>query len=207
MGKNELQVVEVIDEREEKKRKSLLQRFRTQTLFRAAATIVAGLVLVFFPSMTQKTIAYVLSVILVLIGLFRLLRYFHKTDTDGDGDLEYGSPLDLVVGVVLIVLAGLVAKLFISFIPIVLGIFMLICGLLKLEQGITLIKAKSERAKFVMIVAGVTIAIGIFAAFNPFSAGRVLLVILGIGLVFSGITDLIAASFVKHLHDDDLSKY
>lgn len=196
MGKNELQIVEVVDE-EGKKSRNLFQRFRNQTLFRAAATIVAGLVMVIFPSMTQKTIAYVLAVVLVLFGLFRLLRYFHKTDRDGDGDLEYSSPVDFVVGVVFIVLAGLVAKMFISIIPIVFGIFILICGVLKLEQGIALARVKAQETKAVMIIAAITIAIGLFAAFNPFSAGRVLIVIIGAGLLFSGITDLVTAGFVS----------
>ncbi len=202
MGKNELQIVEVVDDRQEKKSKTLFQRFRNQTLFRAAATIVAGLVMVIFPSMTQSTIAYVLSVVLVLFGLFRLLRYFHKTDRDGDGDLEYGSPVDFVVGVVFIVLAGLVAKMFISIIPLVFGIFILICGVLKLEQGIALLRVKSNKAKPVMIIAAVTVAIGLFAAFNPFSAGRVLIVIIGAGLLFSGITDLVTAGFVSKIMKD-----
>ena len=202
MGKNELQIVEVVDDRQEKKTKTLFQRFRNQTLFRAAATIVAGLVMVIFPSMTQSTIAYVLSIVLVLFGLFRLLRYFHKTDRDGDGDLEYGSPVDFVVGVVFIVLAGLVAKMFISIIPLVFGIFILICGVLKLEQGIALLRVKSNKAKPVMIIAAVTVAIGLFAAFNPFSAGRVLIVIIGAGLLFSGITDLVTAGFVSKIMKD-----
>ncbi|MDD6136092.1 MAG: DUF308 domain-containing protein [Lachnospiraceae bacterium] len=202
MGKNELQIVEVVDDRQEKKSKTLFQRFRNQTLFRAAATIVAGLVMVIFPSMTQSTIAYVLSIVLVLFGLFRLLRYFHKTDRDGDGDLEYGSPVDFVVGVVFIVLAGLVAKMFISIIPLVFGIFILICGVLKLEQGIALLRVKSNKAKPVMIIAAVTVAIGLFAAFNPFSAGRVLIVIIGAGLLFSGITDLVTAGFVSKIMKD-----
>lgn len=202
MGKNELQIVEVVDDRQEKKSKTLFQRFRNQTLFRAAATIVAGLVMVIFPSMTQSTIAYVLSTVLVLFGLFRLLRYFHKTDRDGDGDLEYGSPVDFVVGVVFIVLAGLVAKMFISIIPLVFGIFILICGVLKLEQGIALLRVKSNKAKPVMIIAAVTVAIGLFAAFNPFSAGRVLIVIIGAGLLFSGITDLVTAGFVSKIMKD-----
>lgn len=202
MGKNELQVVEVVDDRQEKKSKTLFQRFRNQTLFRAAATIVAGLVMVIFPSMTQSTIAYVLSIVLVLFGLFRLLRYFHKTDRDGDGDLEYGSPVDFVVGVVFIVLAGLVAKMFISIIPLVFGIFILICGVLKLEQGIALLRVKSNKAKPVMIIAAVTVAIGLFAAFNPFSAGRILIVIIGAGLLFSGITDLVTAGFVSKIMKD-----
>lgn len=197
MGKNELQVVEVIDDRQEKKSKTLFQRFRNQTLFRAAATIVVGLVMVIFPSMTQTTIAYVLAVLLVLFGLFRLLRYFHKTDRDGDGDVEYGSPLDFVVGVLFIVLAGLVAKMFISIIPLVFGIFILICGVLKLEQGITLARAKSDKTKAVMVIAAITIAIGLLAAFNPFSAGRVLIIIVGAGLIFSGVTDLVTAAFVS----------
>ena len=202
MGKNELQIVEVVDDRQEKKSKTLFQRFRNQTLFRAAATIVAGLVMVIFPSMTQSTIAYVLSIVLVLFGLFRLLRYFHKTDRDGDGDLEYGSPVDFVVVVVFIVLAGLVAKMFISIIPLVFGIFILICGVLKLEQGIALLRVKSNKAKPVMIIAAVTVAIGLFAAFNPFSAGRVLIVIIGAGLLFSGITDLVTAGFVSKIMKD-----
>ena len=116
--------------------------------------------------------------------------------------MEYGSPVDFVVGVVFIVLAGLVAKMFISIIPLVFGIFILICGVLKLEQGIALLRVKSNKAKPVMIIAAVTVAIGLFAAFNPFSAGRVLIVIIGAGLLFSGITDLVTAGFVSKIMKD-----
>lgn len=212
MGKKdeEVMVGEVVEEAEKSKAKALFNKFKSHTLFRAAVMMVAGLVLIIFPSATQRTIAYIVSVVLVVFGVVHLLRYFKKTDVDGDGVKDSNSPFDLILGVVLIVLAGLVAKLFISFIPIVLGIFIIISGLLKLEQGFTLKRAGSADSKFVMIVAGVTIAVGLLAVFNPFATGNVLLMILGIGMLFSGITDLIAAgqiAKVMKLKDDDLSRY
>lgn len=214
MGKKnndeEVMVGEVVEETEKSKAKALFNKFKSHTLFRAAVMMVAGLVLIIFPSATQRTIAYIVSVVLVVFGVVHLLRYFKKTDVDGDGVKDANSPFDLILGVVLIVLAGLVAKLFISFIPIVLGIFIIISGLLKLEQGFTLKRAGSADSKFVMIVAGVTIAVGVIAVFNPFATGNVLLMILGAGMLFSGITDLIAAgqiAKVMKLKDDDLSKF
>ncbi|MDD6327030.1 MAG: DUF308 domain-containing protein [Eubacteriales bacterium] len=213
MGKKnneEVMVGEVVEEAEKSKAKALFNKFKSHTLFRAAVMMVAGLVLIIFPSATQRTIAYIVSVVLVVFGVVHLLRYFKKTDVDGDGIKDANSPFDLILGVVLIVLAGLVAKLFISFIPIVLGIFIIISGLLKLEQGFTLKRAGSADSKFVMIVAGVTIVVGLLAVFNPFATGNVLLMILGAGMLFSGITDLIAAgqiAKVMKLKDDDLSKF
>lgn len=194
---------------------NLFTKFRTEMVFRSIVMIIAGVVLVIFPSATQNTIAYAIAIVLVICGLLRILRYCgvigrSKNDT-AYGLNEYASPMDLVTGILMIVFAALVAKVLISFIPVVLGIVVLISGLIKLEQAIELCRSHRGNWIGVLIMAAVTIIVGLLAVFNPFETGNILLRVIGIGLAFGGITDLIATGYVsnklKSMQDDDLSRY
>lgn len=194
---------------------NLFTKFRTEMVFRSVVMIIAGVVLVIFPSATQNTIAYAIAIVLVICGLLRILRYcgvFGRSKNNSEYGLnEYASPMDLVTGILMIVFAALVAKVLISFIPVVLGIVVLISGLIKLEQAIELLRSHRGNWIGVLIMSAITIVVGLLAVFNPFETGNILLRVIGIGLAFGGITDLIATGYVsnklKSMQDDDLSKY
>lgn len=194
---------------------NLFTKFKTEMVFRSIVMIIAGVVLVIFPSATQNTIAYVISIVLVICGLLRILRYCgvigHSKRTSEYGLNEYASPMDLVTGILMIIFAALVAKVLISFIPVVLGIVVLISGLVKLEQAIELCRSHRGNWIGIMIMAAITIVVGLLAVFNPFETGNILLRVIGIGLAFGGITDLISTGYMsnifKDLQDDDLSRY
>ena len=184
-------------------------KFKSEMFFRSIVMIIAGIILLLFPATTQNTIAYVISVVLVINGIIKIIGYFRGSGENSEGLNEYSS--GLVVGILYIVFAALVSKILISIIPIILGIFVLASGLIKLDQGIQLIRANRGNAVGVMVMAGITIVAGILAIFNPFSTGNILLRVIGAGLLFGGITDLISTGYVsskfKHLEDDDLSQY
>ncbi len=194
---------------------NLFTKFRTEMVFRSIVMIIAGIVLVIFPSATQNTLAYAIAIVLVICGLLRILRYcgvIGRSKADSDLGLnEYASPMDLITGILMIIFAALVAKVLISFIPVVLGIVVLISGLIKLEQAIQLCRSHKGNWIGVLIMSAITIVVGLLAVFNPFETGNVLLRVIGVGLAFGGVTDLIATGYVsnklKSMQDDDLSRY
>lgn len=175
----------------------MFTKFKTEMVFRSIAMIIAGIVLLLFPEATQNTIAYVISIILVICGILKIISYFRRAPGKVGELNEYASPMDLVVGILFIVLAALVAKVLLSIIPIVLGLVVLVSGLIKLEQAVELIRAKQGNWVGIMVLAVVTVIVGLLAICNPFKTGSVLLRVIGIGLAFGGITDLIATGYVS----------
>ncbi|MGN0151973.1 MAG: HdeD family acid-resistance protein [Wujia sp.] len=195
---------------------NLFTKFKTEMVFRSIVMIIAGVVLVIFPSATQNSLAYAISVVLVICGLLRILRYCgvigrSKSNTSEYGLNEYASPMDLITGVLMIVFAALMAKVLISFIPVVLGIIVLISGLVKLEQAIELCRSHRGNWIGILVMAIITIVVGLVSVFNPFATGNLLLRVIGIGLAFGGITDLISTGYMskkfKSMQDDDLSDF
>lgn len=177
----------------------MFKKFKSDMVLGSIAMIIAGIVLIIFPSQTQSTIAYIISGVLVVCGVLRILRYFGvlgKGTSEVNGLKAYASPMDLVTGILLIVFAALVAKVLIAFIPIVLGIVVLISGLIKLEQAVELIRSGNGSWIGIMILAVITIVVGLLAVFNPFATNNILLQVIGAGLTFGGITDLIATGYM-----------
>lgn len=188
----------------------MFTKFKTEMVFRSVVMIIAGVVLLLFPEATQNTIANIIAIVLVICGILRIISYFRKAPGKVGGLNEYASPMDLVVGILFIVLAALVAKVLISIIPIILGLVVLISGLIKLEQAVELIRAKQGNWVGIMVLAIITVVVGLLAICNPFETGSMLLRVIGIGLAFGGVTDLISTGYVsrklKDL-DDDLRGY
>ncbi len=173
--------------------RGFLTKMRTETIFRAIIMVIAGGLLFAFPGAAQQTIANVIAVILIILGIIRLVNYFRmsKGESTVDGLKEYGATSDLVIGILLIVLAGVCAAILVNMIPVVLGIVILISGLLKLEQGLAL-KNSGGNGKFVLIMAIITIVIGLFSIFHPSAVNDFIIQILGAGLIFGGVSDLIS---------------
>jgi uncharacterized membrane protein HdeD (DUF308 family) len=78
-----------------------------------------------------------------------------------------------------------------------LGIVILINGIVKLQQVAELVRMNEGGWLFIAILAAVNIIIGIVAILNPFDTANLLIRVIGIGLLYGGITDLIAGGYVS----------
>ncbi|MGN0368040.1 MAG: HdeD family acid-resistance protein [Wujia sp.] len=174
-----------------------LTKFKSDMVFRSIAMIVAGVIIFAFPDSVQRIFAFGIAMVLVIMGAIKILRYA-KNSKSQVGDLnEYESPSTLVTGILLVIFAILVPTVLGSFIPFVLGLIVLISGVLKLAQGIELKKANAGNATGILIMAAISIIVGLLAVCNPFKTVSVLLQIIGAGLIYGGITDLIATGYVS----------
>ena len=82
--------------------------------------------------------------------------------------------------------------MFIILVPFVLGFMITFKGIEGMQNVLNLKKFGFGYQKGVMIVSLVITIFGIIVMVNPFSTMKILLVMLGIGLLSSGVFDLIA---------------
>lgn len=169
-----------------------------QNILKSLIMIVAGVTLLLYPQMATNTIAYIIAAIFIINGVIHIVGYFrgpvHGTESE-DGLKSYSG--GLVIGILSIIFAGLIGWVFVSIIPIILGIIVLISGLIKLEQAVELLRAKEDGWIVILIMAGINIVVGALALFNPFDTANLLVRIIGIGLLFGGVTDLIATGYIS----------
>ena len=95
------------------------------------------------------------------------------------------------------------STMFIILVPFVLGFMITFKGIEGMQNVLNLKKFGFGYQKGVMIVSLVITIFGIIVMVNPFSTMKILLVMLGIGLLSSGVFDLIAdIVFTKTLKKD-----
>lgn len=168
--------------------KTLLKSILSGSLFSSLVYVILGLVLILVPGLTMTTLVRIGAGALIATGIFDLLRYvFHK---ESDGKLNNR----LVTGVILTIAGGILMSkptLVINLVPTILGIALMIEGLVKLQRAIDLFRMKYTKWLSVLLVAVISLAIGILVLTNPFNTARTLVAIIGIGLVFAGLTGVI----------------
>ena len=96
------------------------------------------------------------------------------------------------------------AEAVISIIPIILGIVILLSGIVKFQQAIDLARMKVSRWSTVLATALLNVILGAVVILNPFSTVTTLLQLVGIGLIYSGLYDIIATIYVSHQMKDHI---
>ncbi len=169
-----------------------MKEIKKSSIIAAVASIIAGLILLIFPTLTAKAIAYVVAAAFLVFSLVEIFLYF-KSDPPA---MHRG----LIIG-----LLCLTASIFIfasvdtviSIIPVILGFIIVLSGFTTLSQTIDLVRLQAKGWVVMLVVACVNIVLGILCIANPFTAATTLMSLIGVGLIFSGISDLVAILYLS----------
>ncbi len=167
---------------------NIWKEMKKGALLTAVLYIVLGLILIIWPGMTAMIVSYTFASILAVMGLGYVISYFVQKAKEPF--LRY----DLVIGLVLLILAAFIffkVDAVISLIPFLLGFAVSFDGIVKLQHAIDLKRLQYRNWLLVLLLSLLGIALGIVLIIDPFKAMETLLLLIGIGLLFSGITDII----------------
>lgn len=153
---------------------------------------VFGVLLMLFPSVSVSMVGVIAAIMLIAFGIVKLIGYFSK-------DLyQLAFQFDLAFGVLLMVLGVVVLvspDRALTFLCIIMGIAILADGLFKLQSSL-------DARRFGLKVWGVLLALAICAGIigtslllHPSQSARVLMILLGVGMLFEGVLNLYFALF------------
>lgn len=172
---------------------NVLKNWKVQEIGGAVALLICGLVLLLMPELTLVTIANVIGILVIIIGAFFLIGYFLRKElAAGNNDLIKGLVI-VCIGIFICVKSELV----VSVLPVVLGIGVVLSGILKLQHALDLKRMGFDTWVRIGLTAAVNIFIGLIVILNPFSTVAWLMRLVGIGFLFSGVTDLITTIYVS----------
>ena len=153
--------------------------------------ILMGLALIMKPGLVEDAFCYILAAAAILMGIVKLIAYMAtKVETRIAEDTN-----GFAVGISLILLGLFVlmkSTMFVLLVPFVLGFMITFTGIEGIQNVLNLKKFGFGYRKGVMAVSVIIVIFGIVVMVNPFSTLKVLLVMLGIGLLASGVFDLLA---------------
>ena len=161
------------------------------TLFLGVLTLILGIVVSFHPSGSLNVLAVLLGVLMILSGIFHLIRVFDSEESHRVW-LGIAGLLFIVIGVVLIRHLHLT----LAIIGLVIGITWIVQGLAALIGGISG-GAREGRAWWI-IFGVVSLIAGIVVASTPTSSLNVLAVLLGIWFIVMGIFEISGGFFLRH---------
>jgi len=161
------------------------------TLVLGVLTIILGVIVSLHPSGSLNTVAVLLGVLMILSGIFQLVRVF-DTNEQHRAWLAIGGLLFLVLGVVLIRHLNLT----IAVIGLVIGITWIVQGLTGLIAGIS---GDVRDGRGWWIAFGViSLIAGIVVAAAPITSLNVLATLVGVLFIVMGIFEVIGGFVLRH---------
>ncbi len=161
------------------------------TLVVGALTLIIGLIVSFHPTGSLNVVAVLLGILMILSGIFHLIRMFDSKEIHRVW-LGIAGLMFIVVGVVLIRHLDLSRAL----IGLVIGITWIVQGLTALIGGIAG-DVREGRAWWISFGA-ISVIAGLVVVSAPASSLNVLAVLLGIWFVVMGIFEIIGALMLRH---------
>lgn len=163
--------------------KSLFKKMKWETLITALMSIIVGILFLVEPENSSNVLCTVVGVAFVLLGAAMLVRYF------ASGFL-FGS-IHLIASIILLaigIFSLLKPETFKIIITFVFGLFLMIDGLLKIQDGMDCYRANVKGWWALFLVSVLSIVLGSLVMFGSFDN---IMIFAGISLIVGGVLDII----------------
>ena len=155
----------------------MLKELKWEAILTGVLYILLGIVALVIPETMQKTLGYLIGIVLIVAGLISIICYLLRDARENYYHNEF------VFGILGIVLGAVVlykVEIVISLIPFILGVLVLCSGCSKLQDAIDLKRLGYGSWLGLLIVVLI---------YNPFKAAILLFRVLGVVLILSGAGD------------------
>lgn len=149
--------------------------------------ILLGLVLLLWPDIASTIVCYSLGVLILVFAVFRIISFFT------DKKIYFIFNLDLIVG---LVAAGigifmlLRPDIVISILPFIIGLVLIFSSILDFQKTFLLREYGNKRWISSMVFTCLKLAFGIFMLAAPLFIAETLVRLIGIGLIYNGLSEL-----------------
>ena len=173
----------------------MLKNLKWNAILTALIYVVAGAILIIFPDKVQNVICNIIGLVGIILGVIRIFMYLSAEVQDA----IYRN--DFVEGIVLILIGILVIyqkAIIQSLIPFIVAIVIIVDGFVKLQDGIDAKRLGYDKSYIYVIFAAISIIVGLIVMFNLVDTGNILFQILGGGLVYCGVSDIVSVVFIAN---------
>ena len=160
------------------------------TLFLGVTTLVLGLIVAFYPNATLNVIAVLIGLVLIVSGIFHLIRVFGSNEPHRVW-LGISGLLLIVIGVVLIRHLHLT----VAIIGLIVGISWIVQGISALAAGFS--GALQEGRGWWIFFGIISLIGGIVIAAVPVASVTALAVLIGIWFIVAGLFEIVAGFMLR----------
>ena len=184
----------------------MLKNIRTSALISAAMYILAGLLLIFYPEISVTVVCKILGICVLAVGILKVMNWFilDLRSSLMRNDLLYGL-IAVIVGIVILTRQ----EMLLDFIPLVTGLIICISGLGKLQSSAIAVRIGYSNALIYFLLSIVSIVFGVWVMFfvQGMFAAKTVFMLIGAGLLFSGLSDLFVTVFLSAKYTSYVKKF
>lgn len=169
--------------------KGFLNSRRVSCALSALCFIALGVFLLVWPDLSRIWICRLLGAALLVTGGVYVISHFVKSK-GAAAVFQY----DLILGVILAIVGVWLLTtpdLIITFLQYILGAILIIHGVIDLQGALNLRSGGSTHWWPACLIALITLALGAIVIWNPFASINALLMLVGIALIYDGVSDLV----------------
>lgn len=169
--------------------KGFLNSRRVSCALSALCFIALGVLLLGWPDLSRIWICRLLGAALLITGGVYVISHFAKSK-GAAAVFQY----DLILGVILAIVGVWLLTtpdLIITFLQYILGAILVIHGVIDLQGALNLRSGGSSHWWPACLIALITLALGAIVIWNPFASINALLMLVGIALIYDGVSDLV----------------
>ena len=151
------------------------------------AYLLIGLALLIWPAHSLRLVCYLFGAVILIKGVTSIWAFAHSAER------FFFNYFGLVFGVAACALGlFLLVKpdTIVSVLPVLVGIFIILDGLVRLQSALELRRANSSKWYSLLILAGLSAVLGIVIFVNPFKTAEILVMAIGIVLIIEGVLNL-----------------
>ena len=167
----------------------IMEKLKKNWIASAVLCIVVGLILLLWPESTLTSVGYVLGGIAIAMGVIRVVRYFKQAHTY---PVIFQS--DLVVGLFSFGLGLFMIRspqTVMGLIPMLFAIVIIGFGVANILRAVDAKRAGISLWRLLLVLAILTLALGWLILANPFASLAVTVMVIGAGLIYEGVSDLV----------------
>lgn len=167
--------------------KQFFRHFRFSMFGAALLCVLLGVALLLWPDVSQTVFCYAFGALLVLSGLFQVAAYLLGHQKSFMQKLMFAGGLIAMVAGVWVLLSP---EKVLTLTVIVVGIVLIYHGVMDVKYAADLKRCESRFWAVAFICGLITCGIGVLLLVNPFEGMDTLFLMVAIGFLFDGVSDL-----------------
>lgn len=165
-----------------------IKKYEKRSIISSVIMILIAILLIVEPATFINTIIIIFGIGILLDGLFSVILYFF---TDKEQRIFSNALVEGTLEVIAAILILMNKAFMISIIPVIVGIWIIVKSLMKLQLSFNIKSADEKSWVFLLISSIITLVIGIIILVHPFDTMITIAVLSGILLLVSGIIDIV----------------
>ncbi len=165
----------------------MFEKIRNTLIATAILYLICGIIMLFFPTNVINFACYLIGIIFIFVALSGIIMYL-KTEIKTAFN-SFTLVMSIIFGAFGVYVL-LNPKIFASFLPIVMGIFLLVDSVSKLSMAFDLKNMSYKNWWQMLIVAFMLLGLSLFLLFRPFEVVEVSVRIIGVILIVDTLSNI-----------------